>query len=231
MSHSFQVVAIDDDQIFTDCLKTHLEALGLCVATINDPALAANLDFKNFKVVLLDLEMPFVSGSEILSKIPQDERPLVIVISSHHDVDTRVSMLTDGADYFLSKPINLSEVGLIVQRALGRTWSNDQNQQAWTLSPSGFALTAPCGQSYGLSHSEFMVLEALFLGSPNPISLAELEQHTRKNGGAPSHNFRRSLEVMLSRMRKRFSTDSLPFPVKSVRNMGYVFHGAAEVVD
>lgn len=231
MNPSFQVAIIDDDTVFCDCLKTYLDSLGLNVAVIHDAALATTLDFSNFQIVLLDLEMPHVSGADLIEKIPANERPLVIMVSAHHDIETRLSLLSAGADYFLSKPINLPEVGLIIQRALGRMWSIEQKQHAWTLNKSRFTLTAPCGRSYGLSHSEFTVLEEMFSKAPNPVSLSDIEQSLIDKGATSNANFRRSLEVMLSRMRKRFNTGSLPFPVKSVRNLGYVFHGSAEIED
>jgi DNA-binding response OmpR family regulator len=51
----------------------------------------------------------------------------------------------------------------------------------------------------------------------------------RKGLSAAAYN--RSLEVMISRMRTRFSGQDLPLPIKALRNVGYIFHGEVVMED
>ena len=49
--------------------------------------------------------------------------------------------------------------------------------------------------------------------------------------GEAAYSSYRSLEVMISRMRSRFSSPDFPLPIKALRNVGYVFHGVGKVND
>jgi two-component system OmpR family response regulator len=115
-----EILAIDDDQAFITDLKAYLQAQGIGVATISDSILSSALDFEKFRIVLLDLNMPGRSGQKVLAGIPAARRPVVIIVSGHSDLDTRIRLLEKGADFFMPKPVDLTELSLICRRILGR---------------------------------------------------------------------------------------------------------------
>lgn len=225
MSSNAEIVLIDDDLSFVVSVREHFNLKNIKVLTINDPKIAAALDYSRFRVVLLDIDMPEISGMEILREIRRSDRPLVIMVSGHSDATYRLACLSSGADFFFSKPVDLEELRLVAARAAGRTLDHLTNGENWLLSRSKCALRSPDGRTFGLTMSEFRVLEVLLREAPNPVAKAELAS-CFVGAGNNSTSFTRSLEVMISRIRSRVGSDDFKFPVKSFRNYGYVFHGA-----
>lgn len=225
MTEHPDILAIDDDHAFIADLKTFFMREGVRIATISDPVLAPTLDFDRFKVVLLDLDMPGLSGQEVLERIPAGRKPIVIIGSGHGDLDTRIRMLDRGADFFLPKPVDLTEVLLICRRILGRQTVDAEQTRPWALSRSRHSLCSPDAVTFGLTTSEYRILELLFEASRDVVAKEALAQAVTAREGAAAVAFYRSLEVMISRMRNRFSTTGHPLPIKALRNVGYVFHG------
>lgn len=225
------ILAIDDDLAFITDLKAYFQRQGISVATITDPILSSVLDLAKFKIVLLDLEMPGRSGQEVLAGLPACQRPIVIIISGHSHLDTRIRLLEGGADFFMSKPVDLTELSLICRRLLGRQVTGSEHTEHWGLSRSKHALSAPDGTVFGLTTSEFRILELLFEASPNVVAKESLAKAVTAREGPSAAAFYRSLEVMISRMRTRFSRPDLPLPIKALRNVGYIFHGQGVMED
>lgn len=232
MKDSPETLLIDDDTLFSDNLKQHFKQHGLGIVSITDPNITNAIDFTRFKVLLLDLDMPDVSGLEILRTLPDAHRPLVIMVSGHSDIDTRLNLLSKGADFFIPKPINLDELLLIVKQAINRNQSSTRKStKQWILRRSSLTLHHTDGAEFGLSSSEYRMLETLLQTAPDAATKEDLTEAATGRTGPNATNFFRSLEVMISRMRTRFSNEERLFPVRSMRNIGYVFHGDGHIED
>lgn len=232
MPNSAEIVLIDDDEDFCRSVKEYFRREGLQLATLNDPLIATAVDLTKFKIVLLDLDMPALNGHQILEQMSRGHMPLVIVVSGHGDIETRLDLLGSGADFFLSKPVDLAELCLIAKKALGRTITGTPDTPShWMLRRRQMALTTPDNQTFGLSASEFRILEKLFQHAGEAISKQSLIEMYTGSMTTPTAQQERSLEVLLSRLRRRVSSATSTFPVKSLRNVGYIFHGDCRIMD
>jgi two-component system, OmpR family, response regulator len=155
----------------------------------------------------------------------------VIIVSGQGDLETRIRLLDKGADFFMPKPVNLTELSLICRRILGRQVIGTGRQEHWGLSRSKHTLSAPDGTVFGLTTSEFRILELLFEASPNVVAKENLAKAVTAREGPSAVAFYRSLEVMVSRMRTRFNGPDQPLPIRALRNVGYIFHGQGVIED
>lgn len=227
-----EILLIDDDEVFCANLKKYFSQAQLSVSVITDPTVADAIDFSKYALLLLDLDMPLVHGSEIIKKIPNKRRPVVVIVSGHNDLETRMQLLESGADFFLSKPVELGEICLIAKRAIGRASDKaDDQTSTWVLHRAQYALSTPCGEKFGLTSAEYRLLERLFLSSPEVVPKEELAHAFSGDRGRVNIDFHRSLEVIISRLRSRLNSDFGAFPVKALRNVGYVFHGNCKIVE
>ena len=230
MNDITEILLVDDDKDFGDSVANYFEIRGSDVITATDPRLLTSMDLNKFRVILLDIDMPRLSGLDVLKFIrEQNDHVTTIMVSGRSDLTTRLSSLDNGADFFMAKPIDLAELYLVVQRVVGReeeAASNDP-RACWQLSRSRHVLVAPDGDEFGLSASEYRVLDLLFANSPEPVSREELtEAATGRLDIAKTYS--RALEVLISRLRTRSSSEGQKLPVKALRNAGYVFHGVCK---
>jgi DNA-binding NtrC family response regulator len=115
-----RLLVADDEKNIRDGLAASLEMDGHEVVTESrgDDAL------KRFRkgdidLIITDLRMPGLSGEDLLKQVIAESPGMpVIVLTGHGTVETAVSAMRDGAYDFLTKPVNLGRLSLLVQRAL-----------------------------------------------------------------------------------------------------------------
>jgi len=115
----FRVLVVDDDPDVALYTQTVLERrAGFIVTAIGDPRLArAAVDEFHPDVVVTDIEMPGMTGLELLAQLRADQPDLpVIVMTAHVSVDYAIGALRNQADEFLTKPVNSAHLVETVTR-------------------------------------------------------------------------------------------------------------------
>ena len=116
----FTLLVIDDEKNIREGLAADFEMEGY------DVKIAANgdegLEFLSkgdIDLVITDLRMPGTSGEDVLKKVTREMPGIpVIVLTGHGSIDAAVSAMQNGAYDFLTKPLNLEHLELVVKRAL-----------------------------------------------------------------------------------------------------------------
>ena len=115
------VLVVDDDEGLLLSIKATLVSAGLPEpALVSDSREAMDLvRTQNFELILLDLMMPHLSGTEVLSQI-KDEFPKMdcVIVSAMDDVESAVKSMNLGASDYLVKPLNSEKLVVIVKRTL-----------------------------------------------------------------------------------------------------------------
>jgi DNA-binding NtrC family response regulator len=116
------ILVVDDDLDVLEVLKDRLESLGYRVlATANGKESLELLEKQNPQIALLDIEMPDMSGIEVLKEIRKREIDVtVVMITAHGTIERAVQAMKAGAYDFIPKPFEPDHVALIVQKALER---------------------------------------------------------------------------------------------------------------
>ncbi len=115
-----RILVADDEPSIRKVLQAHLARDGHAVEAATDGAHAiARLGADPFDLVITDLKMPEIGGLELLAYIRQNHPGLpVIVITAHGTVDSAVEALKLGAQDFITKPFDLAELRVAIDKAL-----------------------------------------------------------------------------------------------------------------
>ena len=115
-----RVLIVDDEQAVREILSEGLESFGYVTDTAPDGAAAlAFLSTEPVHVVLSDIDMPEMSGIELLKAIKAGHPDLdVVMVTGVVDAETAVNAIRDGASDYVTKPFNLDEVCIVVERTL-----------------------------------------------------------------------------------------------------------------
>jgi two-component system NtrC family response regulator len=124
---NLKILAIDDDPPSLDLVLSALEQKGVDTLGASDPEEGLAL-FRRERpeIVLVDLMMPKMNGIEVLKQIVQPEadghrrelQTLVIMLTAFATVETAVEAMKAGAYDYLTKPVNIGELRIVVERAL-----------------------------------------------------------------------------------------------------------------
>ncbi|HEX4823686.1 MAG TPA: sigma-54 dependent transcriptional regulator [Candidatus Polarisedimenticolaceae bacterium] len=115
-----RLLVLDDDPEVVSYLTEELEREAFAVTGATDPADAlARIERDNFDLVISDIEMPGMRGTDLLAAI-QSRRPdqLVVLITAFGSIDLAVRSIHAGAADFVAKPFRIEALLLVVERAL-----------------------------------------------------------------------------------------------------------------
>lgn len=126
-----KILIVDDEKNIREGLADALEMEGYSTAICaNGKEALALLSRGDIDLVITDLRMPIMSGEKLLSHITSTMPAIpVIILTGHGSIDSAVEAMKHGAYNFLTKPLNLDQLVMIVKRALeGRELSLKANQ-------------------------------------------------------------------------------------------------------
>lgn len=223
------VTILDDEPAIRTMLSDALEeagfrTLGFSRATEFEAALkTATPD-----VCLVDLSLPDKDGLTLVHRLALEQGATVIIISGRAQVQDRVTGLELGADDYITKPFDPSEVVARIRARLRREkpatqTSNRANFNGWSASFDSYMLEDENGDQTPFSHAEGEVLR-LFLERPKRLISRAAMQETL--GGAAGESFDRAMDVRISRLRTKLKEDPKnPRLIKTIYGAGYIFLG------
>lgn len=118
-----KILIIEDDPEINKMVQTLLRKNKYKVASaFSGTEALLLLEKESFDLILLDLMLPGLSGEEILSKIIKEHLQIpIICVSAKDDLNTKLGLIRDGADDYLTKPFNNDELLVRIGAVLRRT--------------------------------------------------------------------------------------------------------------
>jgi DNA-binding NtrC family response regulator len=115
-----KLLVVDDEHLIRWSLEQNLKKQGYEVVTAGSGEDALRLVREEQPdLVLLDIQLPGISGIEVLEKIKEhDEDIVVIMVTANSALENAVSAMRLGATDYISKPFNLDELSIVVKKAL-----------------------------------------------------------------------------------------------------------------
>jgi DNA-binding response OmpR family regulator len=234
-----RLLIVDDDHALVNLLKRFLEGEGFHVDAAYDHAsgLAASLSGEH-ELVILDVMLPGGSGFELLKTLRQKTPVPVLLLTARGEAVDRILGLEIGADDYLAKPFDprelVARIRAIFRRtreassAAGGRADHDEVLNVGDISMSLGTRSVTCSNTpIDLTSVEFNVLELLLR---NAGSVVTREQIAEVALGRPLNAFDRSVDVHVSRLRKKLGicpgTDEL---IRPIRGIGYFL--AAETAE
>lgn len=214
-----RVLLVEDDALLGDGIRAGLKQAGFAVDWTQD-GLAAKLalESEEYALMVLDLGLPKLSGSELLKWLRGRESKLpVLILTARDTVLDRVAGLNAGADDYLIKPFDLDELiarlNALLRRSVGLASQTIKHRDI-ELTPSTHQVSKR-GQAVELSAREFTLLHELLSHVGRVQSREQLEQHLYGWGEEVESN---SVEVHIHHLRKKLGTEL----IRTLRGVGYV---------
>jgi two-component system response regulator AtoC len=142
------LLIVDDELATREGLRSALEEdFDVYTASGNTEALAI-LKTENIQLLLTDLRLGGDSGMDLIdsaSKLP--EPPVILMMTAYGSVDTAVEAMRRGAFHFVTKPLNIDEVEMLLKRALRSKTLESENVQLTKQVKKGTSLSRLIGKS------------------------------------------------------------------------------------
>jgi len=115
-----KILVVDDEHLIRWSLEQNLKKQGYEVVTAGNGEDALRIAREEQPdLVLLDIQLPGISGLEVLEKLKEtDEEIIVIMVTAHGALETAVHAMRLGAYDYINKPFNLDEMAIVIRKAL-----------------------------------------------------------------------------------------------------------------
>lgn len=229
------ILIIEDDQHIAEGLQFNLKIKGYTAHIALDGPSGLRL-WKEVQpdLIVLDIMLPGIDGLSVLRNIRlEDERIPILILTAKADIEDKIEGLSYGVDDYLTKPFNLDEFLLRVERMLIRgDWSRESGQlhadlpQVYTFGENRIDFstsTAQCagGETVQLTEQEVKLLKLFIINRGKPLSRRQLLEI---GWGYTGRTTTRTVDNFIVRIRKYFEANPRkPIYFKSLRSVGYIF--------
>jgi two-component system response regulator CpxR len=219
-----KILIVDDDRELAELVREYLASEGMDVEAVHNGREGASRALSGeYDLVILDVMLPAMAGTEVLQRIRSSSQiPVIMLTARGEDVD-RILGLELGADDYMPKPFNSRELAARI-RAVLRRHRRIQPPASVALLRVGDIELDPgsrevrrAGTRIALTSLEFDLLQLLLDHAGSVVPRGEL---SRRVLGREFDPFDRSIDVHVSSLRRKLGPGEL---IKSIRGIGYLF--------
>lgn len=222
-----RILVVEDNRTLADGLAAVLRVAGYAVDVVHDGVSAdAVLTTETFDLVVLDLSLPEMDGLDVLRRIrARRNASSVLVLTARGALDERVRGLDLGADDYMTKPFEVSELEARIRVLLRRQAGLHNSSIAFgsiELDTVSRTLSA-FGQTLDIPARELSVLETLLRKAGKVVAKQSIIESLAAFDDDLSEN---AVEQYISRLRRRLAPYALT--VRVARGLGYYLDRIAD---
>ena len=216
-----RILLVEDDKMIAEAVSNGLKTARYAVDWVNNGNTAEQaLNSQQYDLALLDLGLPGQDGLQVLKHLRQEKNNTpVLIVTARDDLDSRLAGLDGGADDYIIKPFDLSELLARIRAVLRRQSGQSTpllSNGAITLNPTNYQVTLANQQTpIELSNKEFAILQALMTRPGIIHSRADLEDKIYAWGDEVESN---AIDFLIHALRKKIGKEH----IKNVRGVGWL---------
>lgn len=214
-----RVLLVEDDSMIAQATMTALKDAAYAVDCVMDGMIALDsLASNKYDIMVLDIGLPELDGFDVLKSVRQSNQSLaILLITARDSLEDRIKGLDLGADDYLVKPFNVSELMARIRAVVRRHHGNST-----PVLTNGFLYLYPQThelvvneKTYVLSAREFSLLRALLIRPGIILNRKELEE---KIYGWNEEIESNAIDFLIHSLRKKIGSDA----IKNIRGAGWM---------
>lgn len=219
-----KLAVIDDDRDHAAYLAQHLSQLGVEVAVFHDSdEFLTSPQAFDFDFYVVDLMLPGIDGVDLIRLVRRRGNAGIVVVSGRMDPDVFESVMRNGADMHLMKPVRMEQVALAIEAVQRRIEAGRAQAGAWRLDRKARQLIAPEGTRIDLSDNNLSVIECFVDAQGATVTHAMLCERLGRDPAQEADNL---LHAAIYRLRRRIERATpASVPLQAEPRVGYAFRG------
>jgi DNA-binding response OmpR family regulator len=244
MPNHHNIIVVEDDCDFRESMVEYLALAGIEVTGVSSALEFYNaITRQEYQIVVLDIGLPDQNGLVLAEFIRKNTNMRIVILTAQSSLDSKITAYRSGADIYMVKPIDFSELAASLQSLLGRIDANEASvapsqpqaapappkaaEPGWSLSRNDCILHSPQGSEVSLTSKEFDLIEKL-AASPNEVVerqdlLKALDYDNDEFGN-------KALDALVHRLRRKKDDLDFRIPLKTTHGVGYSFAGPIVLV-
>lgn len=217
-----RALLVEDEEKLSELIVRNLKDEGFAVDSAMDGR--HGLDMASsypYDVIILDIMLPQMSGTEVLTHIRTQNRQVpIIMLTARDSLSDKVTHFEGGADDYLTKPFKFSELLVRIRALLRRTATQrDDVIKVGDMDINRMTrLVTRSGRRIDLSVKEYGLLEYLALNKGRVLSRSMIIEHVWDQS---FEGFSNIVDAFIRQLRKKVDADYEKKLIRTVRGVGY----------
>lgn len=223
MNRKARILIIEDEENIRKELETYLTFSGYEVLSVSDFLNAAEDALKQEPdLILLDVNLPGVSGLTICEQIRRTSQVPIIFVTGNNTSMDELNCILRGGDDYVSKPYQLpvlmARIGAVLKRTMRQNTPSVKSEYKGVLLDLAAAQISKGGQKKELTKNELKILHCLYLHQGEIVSRADMIDYLWDNEVFIDDN---TLSVHVTRIRNKLTEIGAPDFIETKRGLGY----------
>ena len=210
------ILVVEDDQSIREGIAAFLSEFGYTMVESKDGREALLKFNKEIHLVILDIQIPFVNGLEVLKEIRKQSKLPVLILTAFSDEEYKIDAFTNLADGYMEKPFSLPLLKARIDSLIEKNYGQEEkfSYKNVEVDFSGYSAKVD-GKSVDMNAKEVEILKYLFENEGQALTREQILDHVWKE--TEEIPFDRVIDVYIKELRKKLKLDC----IFTIRNVGY----------
>ena len=210
------ILVVEDDQSIREGIAAFLSEFGYTMVEAKDGREALLKFNKELHLVILDIQIPFVNGLEVLKEIRKKSKLPVLILTAFSDEEYKIDAFTSLADGYMEKPFSLPLLKARIDSLIEKNYGQEEkfSYKNVEVDFSGYSAKVD-GKSVDMNAKEVEILKYLFENEGQALTREQILDHVWKE--TEEIPFDRVIDVYIKELRKKLKLDC----IFTIRNVGY----------
>ena len=212
-----RILVVEDDQIIREGISEYLSEFGYDIVQAKDGHEALK-NFENYEInlVILDIQIPFLNGLEVLKEIRKKSELPVLMLTAFNDEEYKINAFSSLADGYMEKPFSLPVLKVRIDSLIKRHFGNHEKFEYNNVEVDFTSYSAKFnGEDVDINAKELEILKYLLENEGQALTRTQIIDNVWKE--TDEIPFDRVIDVYIKELRKKLGLDC----IVTIRNVGY----------
>lgn len=211
-----KILVVEDDRMIREGIKEYLSEFGYSVIEAGDGIEALDKFNSEVSLVILDIQIPFKNGLEVLREIRGKSNLPVLILTAFSDEEYKIDAFTNLADGYIEKPFSLPvlkvRVDALIEKYFGKVEKFEYNNTEVDF--TGYTASVN-GSLVDVNAKEVEILKCLLDNEGQALTRSQIIDSVWKESDDIPYD--RVIDVYIKELRKKLELDC----IVTIRNVGY----------
>lgn len=211
-----RILVVEDDQTIREGISEYLSEFDYTVLEAKDGKEALELFGPSINLVILDIQIPFINGLEVLKEIRKTSKLPVLMLTAFGDEEYKIDAFTNLADGYMEKPFSLPVLKARIDSLIKKSYRDLEIFEYNGTEVNFTSYTAKVdGESVDVNAKELEILKCLLDNEGRALTRSQILDNVWKE--SEEIPFDRVIDVYIKELRKKLKLDC----IVTIRNVGY----------
>ncbi|MEB3428693.1 response regulator transcription factor [Citroniella saccharovorans] len=211
-----KILVVEDDSMIREGISEFLSEYGYSIVEAKDGRQALSNFNKDINLVILDIQIPFINGLEVLKEIRKTSKVPVLILTAFSDEEYKINAFTNLVDGYIEKPFSLAVLKAMVDSQIQKSFGEIEKFEYKDTEVNFTSYTASIsGKSVDVNAKELEILKYLLENEGQALTRNQIIENVWKE--TDEIPFDRVIDVYIKELRKKLDLDC----IVTIRNVGY----------